>query len=184
MPIHFDIEWDDLQRIGEELGATDRQVKFALSRALRQTASRLRMLSSKGLRSELQLRAASALRKRLKAIKLRKGGAEGVQLWYGLNDMPVSWFKGTPQKTAAGATFRDKEFKGAFVGRSQYAKRKTIFKRAPGAARLSIEEQLVPVRDQAQTFVEDEIFVQLEQIFWPLFQRELAARVRYKIGEA
>jgi len=181
--IHFDIEWGDLRRIGEELGATDKQVKLALSRALGRTASRLRTLSTRGLKSELDLRRVSALRNRLKSLRLRKGSVEGVQLWYGLNDMPASWFRGTPKQTADGATFRGKDFQGGFVGRSQYAKGKTVFRRK-GKARLSIEEQMMPVQDKAETYIEDDVFVQLEDIFWPLFRRELEARVKFKIGEA
>lgn len=182
--IHFDIEWSDLQRIGDELGATPKQVKLALSRSLARTASKLRTLSAKGLKNELDLRRLNALRKRLKSIKLRKGGIEGVQLWYGLNDMPVSWFKGTPRQDVGGAWFKDFYFAGAFVGRSNFkGGAKTIFKRK-GKARLAIEEQLLTVKDKADVYVEDHVFVLVEKIFWPLFERELQARVKYKIGES
>jgi len=180
--IHFDIEWKDLLDIGDELGASEKQVKLALSAALRRTASKLRMLSSRGLKRELDLRRVSALRNRLKSISLRKGVA-GVQLWYGLNDMPVSWFRGTPKQTASGASFKGKEFPGAFVARSRYAKQKTILKRVT-KERLKVEEQQLEVKDKAQVFIEDEIFAELEGIFWPLFKRDLAARVKYKLGEA
>jgi hypothetical protein len=180
--IHFEIEWKELERIGDELGATPKQIKLALSRALARTASKLRVLSSKGLKSELDLRRLNMLRKRLKSIKLRKGILEGVQLWYGLNDMPVSWIKGRPTQTATGAEFRGVQYPGAFVGSSQYTHSKTIFKRV-GKKRLHIEEQLFPIQDKADVFVEDKIFVQLEAIFWPLFRRELAARVKFNIGE-
>jgi hypothetical protein len=181
--IHFEIEWNDLRRIGDELGASEKQIKLALSRALNRTASKLRTLSARGLRDELELKRLNALRKRLKSIKLRKGPVEGVRLWYGLNDMPVSWFKGKPVQTASGAKFRGHEFPGAFVASGRHTKGKTIFKRT-GKARLHIEEQLLPVKDQADVYVEDHVFVLVEQIFWPLFQRELAARVKYKIGAA
>jgi hypothetical protein len=181
--IHFDIEWDELKRVGDELSASEKQIKFALSRALKRTASKLRTLSARGLRDELELKRLNALRKRLKSIKLRGDKLEGVRLWYGLNDMPVSWFKGTPVQTQSGAKFRGKEFPGAFVARSNYTRGKTIFKRT-GKSRLHIEEQLMPVQDQADVFIEDKIFVLVEAIFWPLFRRELAARVKYHIGQA
>lgn len=180
--IHFDIEWNDLLRIADELGASEKQIKLALARALKRTASKLRTLSARGLRDELELKRLNALRKRLKSVKLR-GGVEGVKLWYGLNDMPVSWFKGKPTQNKDGATFRNVNFPGAFVASSRYTKGKTIFKRT-GKSRLHIEEQLMPVKDKADVFVEDRIFVQVEAIFWPLFKREIEARVKYKIGGA
>ena len=52
--LHFDIDWQDLLRIGEELQASDKQIKFALSRALRRTEASLRKLSSKGLPKVLE----------------------------------------------------------------------------------------------------------------------------------
>jgi hypothetical protein len=181
--IHFEIETGDLVRIGNELGASEKQIKFALTRSLARTATKLRTLSARGLRNELDLKRMNALRKRLKSVKLRKGKIQGVQLWYGLNDMPVSWFKGEPQKTETGASFRGVKFPGAFVARSNYSNGYTIFKRK-GKSRLHIDEQLLPVKDKADIFVEDHIFVQVESIFWPLFRRELEARVKYHIGGA
>jgi len=74
--LHFDIDWQDLLRIGEELQASDKQIKFAMSRALRRTEASLRKLSSKGLPPLLGLRTASVLRKRLKSIKMRAGAGE------------------------------------------------------------------------------------------------------------
>lgn len=182
MPLHFDIEWQQLRQIGDDLQASETQIRLALSRTLSRLASRLATLSRKGLKDELQLRRLNALRKRLKSIRLRvKDG--GIQLWYGLNDMPVSWFKGTPKETTGGATFRGVTFDGAFVARSRYSKQKTIMKRK-GKARLHIEEQQLPIEDQAQVFIEDNVFDKLEPLFWPMFERELAARVKFKIGKA
>ncbi len=177
--LHFDIDFSRVVAAGEEFQATPKQVRAALSRALARTASKLRTLSTRGLRDELQLKRVSSLRRRLKSIRLRSN-VGGISLWYGLNDMPVSWFKGTPRQGADGASFRGKEFPGAFVAKSRYAK-KTILKRT-GKARLHIEEQQLPVEDQAVVFIEDQIFDQLESIFWPEFLRDLRARVSYNLG--
>jgi len=179
--LHFDIDMRQLVQAGQEFNATPKQVRLALSRALGRTANSLRVLSSRGLASELDLKRVAALRKRLKAIKLR-ATAGGVSLWYGLNDMPVSWFKGTPKESSAGATFRGREFPGAFVAKSNYTRGRTVFKRT-GKARLHIEEQLLPIEDKAKVFIEDEIFDRLESIFWPVFLRDLKARVKYNLGE-
>lgn len=182
--IHFDIEWKELEAIGNDLGASEKQILFALNYALRRTASRLRALSTRGLKTELELEKTSVLRKRLRSIKLRKGAqGDGVKLWYGLNDMPVSWFKGKPTQTATGAEFRGQKFPGAFVARSQFKNKDTIFKRK-GAARLHIAEQLLAIEDKTRVFIEDRIFVQVEDIFWPIFKREINARVKYSIGES
>lgn len=182
--IHFDIDARGLQQVAFELDATDTQVRYALTRALRRTEASLRKLSSKGLTKELQLRAATALRRRLKSIKLRSRGKSGeVALWYGLNPLPVSSFKGRPKEDPAGAFMGEFFFDGGFVARSTYKNRNTIFKRQ-GKKRLPISEQTIAINDDAIVFIEDEIFVQTEQIFWQHFKRDLQARVKYKLGEA
>lgn len=185
--LSYDIDWSSLVRVADELGGTDKQVKLALSRALRRTEATLRKMSSKGLQRELELRAASALRKRLKSIKLRKTGGLGagneVGLWYGLNPLPVSAFKGGVRQTDFGATKKDWYFEGGFIAKSSVKGSKTIFKRK-GKERLSIEEQTILIEDRAITFIEDKVFDQVEDIFWQHFRRDLAARVRFQLGES
>lgn len=182
--LNFDIDWSGLLRIGDELGATEKQVKLALNRAMRRTEATLRRMSSKGLTQELQLRAAGVLRNRLKSIKLKMATSDAsMALWYGLNDLPVSAFKGRPSRTSGGASFRGQEFDGGFVGRSKIKGRQTIFKRR-GQDRLPVVEQLFPIKDKAEVFIEDEIFTGLEDVFWQHFRRDLQARVKFKLGEA
>lgn len=182
--IHFDVDAQGLREVADQLGATDKQVRAALSRALRRTEASLRKLSSKGLTKELQLRTAQALRKRLRTIKLRTTGADSeLALWYGLNSLPVSSFKGRPKEDPAGAFAGAFFFKDGFVAKSQYKGRNTIFKRQ-GAKRLPIEEQTIAIHDDAIVFIEDEIFVQTEDIFWQHFRRDLQARVQYQLGDA
>lgn len=182
--IHFDIDARGLREVADELGATDKQVRYALTRALRRTEASLRKQSSKGLTAELKLRTAQALRKRLKTIRLRSSGGGGeVGLWYGLNPLPVSSFKGRPKEDPAGAFLGDYFFQGAFVARSTLKGKNTIFKRQ-GKQRLPIAEQTITIQDPAIVFIEDEIFVQTETIFWQHFRRDLQARVRYQLGDA
>lgn len=184
--LHFDIDWRELLHVGNELQATDKQVTLALSRAMRRTEATLRRMSSQGLTKELQLRTAKVLRKRLRSLKMRMSAAgsagQGMGLWYGLNDMPVGVFKGSPRSTASGASFRDHDFQGGFVGKSKISGRRSIFKRATTAS-LPIEEQLYPVHDKAVVFIEDQIFDQALEVFWNHFRRDLQARVRFSIGE-
>lgn len=179
--LNFDIEWSELQAVAGELQASEKQFKAALSRACNRTAATLRRMSARGLKDELQLRTLAVLRKRLKSIKLKAKSKTGLVLWYGLNDLPVSSFKGRVRQTKEGADFRGHQFKGAFVAKSGIKGKRTVFKRS-GSGRLPIAEQLMPIKDKADVFIEDEIFVQVEEIFWNNFRRDLAARVKYNIG--
>ena len=181
--LEFDLDLSRLYAVMDELEPTEKQIKLAMNRALNRTAATLRRLSASGLKAELDLRAVGLLKKRLKSLKLKSGGIDTVRLWYGINGMPVSWFKGTASQTATGAKYKDQEFEGGFVAKSAVKGRKTVFKRKANG-RLPLVEQLMPVRDKAEVFVEDEIFVKLEDIFWPIFVRDLKARVRFKIGGA
>lgn len=177
--LHFDVDYKQLLNVAEELQASQKQFKAALSRACNRTAATLRKMSGRGLKDELQLRTLAVLRKRLKSIKL-KGSQQGLSLWYGLNDLPVSSFKGRAKKTADGAEFKGEKFDGGFIGRSTVKGKRTVFKRA-GKARLPIVEQLMPIKDKADIFIEDEIFVKVEEIFWQHFTRDLTARVKYNL---
>lgn len=179
--LHFDIDTAQLQAVVLELGATEKQVKFALSTACRRTATTLRTLAGKRLRDELQLRTLNLLRRRMKQLRV-KADATTIQLWFGLNDVPVSWFKGRPKQTASGAEARGQAFPGAFVARSQFRGRRTVFKRT-SKARLHIAEQLLPIEDAALVVIEDEIFVQAETIFWNHFVRDLRARTKHGVDQ-
>lgn len=184
--LHYDLDWSQLLSVGAEIGATDKQVAFALTRAMRRTEATLRRMSASGLTKVLQLRVMATMRKRLKSIKMRIGGAAtgaSMALWYGLNDLPVSSFKGRPRETKSGASFRGVDHPGAFVGKSKVKGKQTIFKRV-GEARLPIAEQLHPIENKAIEFIEDEIFDKVEEIFWQHFKRDLQARVKFKLGES
>ena len=186
--LDFDVDADDLQRVVEELGAMPKEVNASYNRALTRTAATLRKLSSKGLVSELGLRRAKAARKRLKTIRV-KGSKSGdyrkmasVKLWYGLNDIAVSEFKGRVSETTSGAGYSgpagSHSFPGAFVAKPRGANRRTIMRRR-GARRLPIHQETLPVKDRADVFVEDEIFNQLEAIFWRHFRSDLERRIAY-----
>lgn len=179
--LYFDIDADDLKAVADELGASQQQIQKAFNRALNRTAGTLRKMSSKGLQGELQLRNAKAIRKRLKTIKLKRGkGMDEVRLWFGSNDLAISAFKGSPKKTRTGASFRGHDFPGAFVAKGRSGKR-TILKRV-GSERLPVTEQTLPVKDQMDVFVEDEIFAAVPEIFFKHFRADLRARTIYGVG--
>jgi len=173
----FDIDLEQLKIAADQIGASDKVFKAMIARACSRTAATLRRMSGRGLKNELQLRTLGVLRKRLKSIRLR-GNNTGVSLWYGLNDLPVSAFKGRPRNTKDGAKKGNVEIKGGFVGKTKRGKA-TIFKRA-GEARLPIREQLLEIKDQADIYIEDEIFTEVDRIFWQHFERDLKARDKYQ----
>ena len=186
--IHFDLDARQINNLITELGLTERQAKFALGRALRRTAATLRKRSERGLMTMLQMKKLAYLRRRLKFSRFSKGTFEGARLWYGANDVPISALKGTIEKDGKGASFSGAagsfSYPGGFVGKSKRGWTKggkTIFTRA-GAARLPIREAQLPVKERMDIFVEDEIFPQIEDIFWNHFQRDMTARARYGVG--
>lgn len=180
----FDVDLEQLERAGAELGASSQQVYQAFARALRRTVTTLRTMAARALKDELQLRTLNLLRRRLKAtMGANTGRWASGSLWVGVNDMPASWFRGRPRKTAGGAEMRGQTFEGAFIARSKFKGRRTVFKR-DGSARLHIQEQNLRVDGQAEDVVEDKVFRDVETIFWNHFRRDLAARVKFNIGGA
>ncbi len=179
--LDFSFNVSEIKRIADEFGASERDLRFAYSRALRRTAQTMKARARKGLREELDLRTAGELRRRLHGFRFKKGSGLGeVRMWFGLNDMKVSAFKGRPRKTAAGASYGNQSFDGAFVARNRKGKR-TVMRRVSGRA-WPIREEVMPIQDKAQIFVEDEIFDQIEEVFFRHFLAEVRARTIYQVG--
>lgn len=178
----FDFDARELKRIADEFEASERDLKFAYSRALRRTAQTMKTLARKGLRTELQLRTAAELRRRLQGFRFKRGKGLGeVKMWFGLNDMRVSAFKGRAARTGAGASFADHDFPGAFIARNSKG-RPTVMRRATQKA-YPIREERMPIEDKAQIFIEDEVFDEIEEVFFKNFRAEVRARTLYNVGK-
>jgi len=187
--LHFDIDAKQIGDLITELGLTEKQAKFALGRAFRRTATTLRVMSERGLKSELDVRKLAYLRRRLRFSQFSRQNFAGARLWYGTGDMPVSALKGQINEAGDGATFSGKagshSYDGGFVAKSKrgWTKgRKTIFTRK-GGKRLPIAEVQLPVKDRMDVFIEDEIFDQINEIFWRHFERDMLARAKYGVGQ-
>lgn len=179
--LRFDFDdGDKFDEITEAYNATPKQVKLAQNRALKRTAATLRKLSSKGLQSELGLRNAKALRRRLKEYRVGKGKS-GFKLWYGTNDLPISAFKGRPKKVPGGIQVGDHMIHGGFYAKTG-GKRKVMTRNGP-KGRWNISEALLPVSDRMMIFLEDEVFVDIETIFFRHFNHEIRAATILEIGE-
>jgi hypothetical protein len=178
----FDFDARELKRIADEFEASEKDLRFAYSRALRRTAQTMKTRARKGLRTELQLRTAAELRKRLQGFRFSRGKSLGeVRMWFGLNDMRVSAFKGRALRTGGGARYGGRDFPGAFVGRNSKG-RPTVMRRATQRA-YPIKEERMPIEDKAQILIEDEVFDEIEEVFFKNFRAEVRARTIYGVGK-
>lgn len=174
--IDVNIDARQLREIGAELGATEAQIRAAYNRALNRAAGTIRQIASQGLRSELGLRNAAAIRRRLRARRVSgSGGLAGRELWFGTNDMAFGAFKGRPVENSGGVSFRGSTIAGAFIAKGK------VFKRSTSSA-LPIEEQTVPVEEQMNRFIEAEILPEVAQLVMDNFIRDLRARTSLGVG--
>lgn len=181
--LHFDFDNSEMQRIAEKFGATEKQLRFAYSRALRRTASNMKTRARKGLRQRLGLRSAAELRRRMAGFRFQRGSGGdmgGVRMWFGLNDMRASAFKGRPREDGAGASVAGRSVPGGFVARNSKGQR-TVMRRVR-ASRYPIAEARVDIEDEASVFVEDEVFDEVEDVFFRNFVAEVRARTIYEVG--
>lgn len=181
--IRLEIDGKQITALINELGLTERQAKAAMSRAVRRAAATLRRRAEKSLKSELDIRKMNYLRARLKSLRLQRTGFEGLRMWFGENDMPMSALRGRVTKTADGARFAGKagtrDVEGGFISKAKFGR--TIFKRV-GAKRLPIEEQRVPVKEQMDALIEGELFAGVLELIWKNFERDMLARARHGVG--
>lgn len=187
--IRFDVDPRELEAIAASLGATEKQVGMAISRALSRTAGTMRARASRALARELDVRRANTLRKRLRELRAGRGtratGTGGrqmrsVSIWVGLNDLAISDLKGRPSQGANGSEFRGRQYPGAFVATGKKGVR-TIFKRRD-QGRFPIIEQTYPVKDKADQVLEDEVFPDVVEVFVKNFTADLRARVLHGVG--
>lgn len=189
--IELKIDAARMRSIGDELGASEDDLKKAYNRALAKTSRALRTQARKALREGLKLRAAAVLNARLKLVRFkpRGRGLGGALLWTGTNDLPARAFKGTPRQTATGAIVGGRSFKGAFVGVGQNSGAKIIFRRKANTrkrvkesnyAELAIHEETVSIVEEAEPILED-VYEDVATIFFKNFKSEVRARTIYNV---
>lgn len=91
----FDINVDELRDIVAQVGATQHQFRLAYSRALKRTASKMRMKALSELKIGLAPRKMDMLRKRLFSSRITRGnGLDEARLWFGLNAIKIKDLRG------------------------------------------------------------------------------------------
>lgn len=181
--LHFDFDESEIDRVSKEFGASEKQIKFAYGRALRRTASNMKTQARKGLRVRLGLRSAAELRKRLAGFRFKGGSGSnmgGVRMWFGFNDMRAGAFKGRARATGSGAEIAGRQVPGGFLARNSKGQRTVMRRTGPG--RYPIAEARIDIGDEASVFVEDEVFDEIEEVFFRNFRAEIRARTIYDVG--
>lgn len=176
--IMFDFENGDMAEVVAELGATPKQAKLAGIRAAKRTAGTIRRIASKGLKTELGLRNATALRRRIKEYRVDSRWT-GYKVFIGLNDLPVSAFKGRAKKVAGGVMYGEVMLHGAFFVKLNGGTKIMV---RHGKKRWSIGQATIPVGQRAMTFLEDNVYADVNSIFMKHFLDDLRARTILKIG--
>lgn len=179
--VTLELDRREIERLIADLKPSESIVGKSMSRALRRTAQTLRVRASKRIVPELQLRRAMDFRRRLKDMRARIHKSQGhIGIWVGLNDMAVSQFKGRAREYAGGAIFRQTEFPGAFV--AKHRGRRSIWKRR-SRGRFPIVEQTLPIKEQVDVILEDEIFPEAVELFMKYLLADLRARTIYGVGQ-
>lgn len=174
--VSLDVSALGIDRLVQDLAATEEQAEKALRSTLVKVASWLRTRSVRGLSKELAVQQ-KVLRRRLKTFRLKKS-ADGasITVWYGLD--PVALIYLGARKTGRGVTAGKHKRDGAFIAKGANAN-KQVFKRR-GKARLPIDKQVLDINDQAETYLEDKLIggAELESYFFTVLERELKWRTR------
>jgi hypothetical protein len=168
--LRHDIDGSALEALANQFGASQRQMDMAQGRAAKRTAGTVRRMASQGLRTELGLRNATALRRRIKEFKVGSRG-NSLKVWFGVNDLPISAFKGRLQKVPGGIRLGSTTIHGAFFMRVGGKRR--VYERID---RDRISEVSMPVADRMMVYLEDEVFVDVGSIFMRNLVSEVRAR--------
>lgn len=172
--INLDFDDKQLRQITSDLAATEDQLTKALRTTLAKMARWLRTQSARGLSKELNIQQ-KIIRRRLKSFNVQNTGhGFNVKIWFGLD--PISFIYLKPRQNRTGVKARGREVKGGFIAPIGGGKRQ-VFKRV-GKDRLPIEKQTITVKDEAESYIENEMITarKFEQQFYKTFERELKWR--------
>lgn len=176
--LSFDIDDSEVEALAREFSATPKQLDMAQRRAVKRTAATLRKISTRGLKSELGLRTTKELRRRIKEYRVGKGN-NALKLWYGANDLPWSAFRGRPRQVPGGVRFGDTMIHGAFL--ASIRGRRGVYRRETSRA-YPVREVQREIADRVMVYLEDEVFVDIEEIFFRHLRSEIRARTILGVG--
>ena len=168
----------DTKKVQKALNLSEKQMTALHKRAAKRTAQNVRVIASKGNLGIGEFRRKKVPRARVKP--LNRGDKIGI--WFGLNDVSASEFKGTPKKVEGGVTLRGKFYKGYFLARFKHDPNPKSVKRVlilpPG--KRSWEEVRVPIEKAARAFINNEIQPKVEGLFNKNFEQAVEGQATLK----
>jgi hypothetical protein len=175
--LNLEVDSGQLQRLVDDLTATEKQAEKALGSTVTRMATWLRTKSLRGLSAELSIQQ-KIIRRRLKQFKVRRSaGSAEITVWYGLDPIAMIYLgarKAAGGVRASGGRFVD----GGFIANGRNGSRQ-VFKRR-GRARLPLDKQNADIKDKADTYIEDNLLgsAEFEAQFFKVFERELKWRTQ------
>ena len=155
--MRFDVS-GDMKAISRDLNLVERKIqRQAAAAALNRTASTVRTASVREIAALKNIVPQRLVRVRLLLGRQQRAHqnklvAHIIALLAPIKMIGLSGVR----ETAAGVASRGRVVVGAFIARSQHGRR-GVFKRVPGAKRLPIEEQTVPMQPEAETIIDKHI---------------------------
>ena len=163
------IDTKQLDLLIKEFSASDKVVYLALRSALNRTAKWLRTQTTRDMRDSLKIKAA-LIRRRLKVARIKKtSNGWVINLWLGLNPIPMHDLN--PKKTNTGVKAGKYAVEHAFLAKG------TVFKRK-GKNRLPIEKQFIDIQKQGENALKSSFIDEWQDIFFKEFERYMKAKTK------
>ena len=135
-----------------------KNTKGRLREQPRRTAGTFRRLVARERLGIEDLARTVAIRRRIKAL-FRRDAQTRDGIWFGLNDLWASEFKGTPKQTRDGVAFRGKFYPKAFRIRRRGNRKYRIFRRVNG----KVKEITIPIHKRGIDYIEHNILPELPE---------------------
>lgn len=179
--LEVEIDQSNLRKLQHEFGASEKQMILAFNGAARKTIRKCVTVAKREAHSTVGTRTQSIIAKRIKPrIKRGKDGTLFCSIWFGFNDLPPEAFKGKIVQSAQGVIVKEMVFDSAFVAAMSSGKVSAF--RRKGAGRLPIEKITVPIIDEFEPIMKNDVWKRWPEIFMAHYERELRARAVYGVG--
>ena len=164
--LYVDLDASALNNVVEAYKLTPAQFDQSFKRAAKRTAGTFRRLVSREKLGIEDLRRTTAVRRRIKAL-FKKNDQTRDGIWFGLNDLWASEYRGTPKVVAGGIQFRGKFYANAYRIKRP-GQRYRIFRRVNGKP----EEITMPIEQEGLDYIENVILPQLVEAFYHHFLQD------------